>query len=246
MDTLRDLYERLVGGKDKHEIPHNPYPRQNVPRDIGKDPAPNHVQDQRGRHPLDILFGQSVGGIEREFAEMERDMMQLFGGAIPGMGRDFPSFPEMSGIQGSMTSQSVRTQIRTMEDGSVEERRTIVTHGPDGPREETSVTIHPAGENVSAFPGPSGIPDNDIGQLFGALFGGHPAIGHSDNRPSEHSERPAIVPGHNSVRSQFLSGSVSPPQPKNRNLQTEKFEPPFETPDFSKKFSEDLSKFIRP
>jgi len=200
------------------------------------------LQDERDRHPFNLLFGQSGGGIEQEFAEMERDMMRLLGGTLPDMGRGFPAFPDMSGIQSSTTSQSVRTQIRTMEDGSVEERRTVRTHGPDGPREETSVTIHPAGENISAFPGPSGIPDNDIGQLFGALFGGHPAIGNSETQFSE----PAGASGQNSLRGQFLSGAVPPPPPKNRNLQTDKFEPPFETPDFSKKFSEDLSKFIRP
>jgi len=48
METLRDLYERLVGGKDKHQIPHNPYPRQNVPREDGnlspgKDPLQNSI-----------------------------------------------------------------------------------------------------------------------------------------------------------------------------------------------------------
>jgi len=83
---------------------------------------------------------------------MERDMMRLLGGTLPDMGRGFPAFPDMSGIQSSTTSQSVRTQIRTMEDGSVEERRTVRTHGPDGPREETSVTIHPAGENIPLSP----------------------------------------------------------------------------------------------
>ena len=65
------------------------------------------LQDERDRHPFNLLFGQSGGGIEQEFAEMERDMMRLLGGTLPGMGRGFPAFPDMSGIRKSPRESSL-------------------------------------------------------------------------------------------------------------------------------------------
>merc|ERR1711915_885832 len=74
----------------------------------------------------------------------------------------------------SANSRSERVQIRTLEDGTIEERRTVTSIGPDGiPQEQVSVTIHGSNEGIeSNHVGPSGIPVGPPGvDPFQLLFG---------------------------------------------------------------------------
>ena len=48
---------------------------------------------------------------------------------------------QTSGMSSGMSSTSVRTQISTREDGTVEEHRTTITIGPTGEKNEKTETI---------------------------------------------------------------------------------------------------------
>lgn len=141
-------------------------------------------------------------------------------------------------------SQSVRTQISTREDGTIEERRTVRTVGSDGvPMEETTTIIHDNSSDTHRpiIGGPSGIPENDP-FTFSLIFGDRPPFEERSNPfPSDHGQ--GSVSG-NQVRNQFLT--KRPPLPVSYPSSTATFQPSFKTPDYSKNFSDNLSKIIRP
>jgi hypothetical protein len=130
-------------------------------------------------------------------------------------------------------SRSVRTQIRTLEDGTVQEKRIVTQTGPDGvPFEETTIINHDSSRDQNQD-------NSDIQNLdpIRILFGGHEFQGQNE---------PRIQPVVNNIRNQFLNPNASRKSPSESITPKTTFQPPFEIPDYSKKFSENLSKIIRP
>ena len=149
------------------------------------------------------------------------------------------------------TSQSVRIQIRTNEEGELEEHRTVTTIGPDGvPHEDVSVRTLSGGspEDNSIVHGSNlGGPIDPFQLLFGQIPGnqipssGNDPRGHSNYSPEERN------------RNMFLRNEppqIEPTKPKPENIEKQVYDPKkfqaFEIPDYAKQMRDSLDKIIRP
>ena len=146
------------------------------------------------------------------------------------------------------TSQSVRIQIRTNEDGELEEHRTVTTIGPDGvPHEDISVCTLSGGspENNSIVRGTNlDGPIDPFQLLFGQIPGNQIPPLDNDRRNHSPEER---------NRNMFLRNE--PPQieatkQKSESVEKQVFDPKkfqtFEIPDYAKQMRDSLDKIIRP
>ena len=145
---LIDFWNNITGRPDKTQIPFNPNLNSN--REIPGNPSynsdsredisrnPNLRNEFPGHFPrsrvMTGLGGSFFGDIDREFAQMEEE----FGKMMMHMG------PMMSDIGSSLSanSRSERISIRTLDDGSVEERRTVTSIGPDGIPQDEILKFH--------------------------------------------------------------------------------------------------------
>ena len=145
---LIDFWNNITGRPDKTQIPFNP--KLNSNREIPENPSynsdshenisknPNLSNEFPGHFPrsrvMTGLGGSFFGDIDREFAQMEEE----FGKMMMQMG------PMMSDIGSSLSanSRSERISIRTLDDGSVEERRTVTSIGPDGIPQDEILKFH--------------------------------------------------------------------------------------------------------
>jgi len=147
-------------------------------------------------------------------------------------------FEELSRIENSdfqSSSSSVRIQITTNEDGSLEERRTVTTVGPDGvPHEETTVNnLSESSESLREHP--LRIP------MMDGFFPGRPSAG------ADHYYHPTESPEIKN-RNLFLTSNRPPMDPNNSLENSTKlnsknsFNAPFLIPDYAKTFSESINK----
>ena len=149
------------------------------------------------------------------------------------------------------TSQSVRIQIRTNEDGDLEEHRTVTTIGPDGiPHEDISVRTLSGGspENNSIVHGSNlDGPIDPFQLLFGQIPGNQ--IPSSDIDPRGHSN---YSPEERN-RNMFLRNEpprIETTKPKQESVEKQVYDPKkfqaFEIPDYAKQMRDSLDKIIRP